>query len=355
MKDFLHGGRTYGDTIQLDFSANINPLGMPACARDAAVQGVMGSTEYPDPACTVLRRKLSRKWKVPMEFILPGNGAAELILHAVQAWPTDLFLIPVPSFYEYERAAGSVGGEIRWFRLKQEEGFLFSEACRDEILNAARQARAEGKSVTVLLGNPNNPTGACIPESILASLTASLEELGVRYLIDESFLPFVEGGEDRSLIPTVIHSRFGGVVRSFTKIYGMPGLRLGALVLGGDQWRNAVADRMQPWPVSMPALRAGEAALEATDFVSDTAALICLEREYLKQELSHGLAWEIHANEAPFILFRAPSDTAQLLEQQHIRIRACANFRGLDESWFRIGIRTHTENEKLVEQWRSLQ
>ena len=104
----------------------------------------------------------------------------------------------------------------------------------------------------------------------------------------------------------------------------------------------------------MPAQLAGEAALDESEFLTETTELIAREREYLCRELRKDLAWEVHAGPAPFLLFRAPADTAERLKEQGILIRSCANFRGLDDTWFRIGIRTHEENRKLVEQWRNL-
>ena len=134
----------------------------------------------------------------------------------------------------------------------------------------------------------------------------------------------------------------------------MPGLRLGVLATGDRQWNEALFGCAQPWPISLPAQLAGEAALDEKDFITATTELITAEREYLCRELQKDLVWELHAGPAPFVLFRAPADTAARLKEQGILIRSCKNFRGLDETWFRIGIRTHEENRELVEQWRKL-
>ena len=200
MKDFPHGGRTYGETARLDFSANINPLGMPEKVRDAALQGVLRSGEYPDPSNTVLTEKLSRRWGISPEMLTFGNGAAELLLRAACACPSDVTIIPIPSFYEYERAARACGSEICWIRLEKENGFVLDERILSEILHAARRERDRGKTVSVLLGNPNNPTGRCIPGEILDALLTALEQMDIRLLVDESFLPFAKAEETHTVI-----------------------------------------------------------------------------------------------------------------------------------------------------------
>ena len=354
MKDFPHGGRTYGEAARLDFSANINPLGMPEKVRDAAMQGVLRSGEYPDPNSTALTEKLSRHWDISPEMLMFGNGAAELLLRAACACPSDVTIIPIPSFYEYERAARACGSEICWIRLEKENGFVLDGRILSEILHAARRERDRGKTVSVLLGNPNNPTGRCIPGEILDALLTALEQMDIRILVDESFLPFAESEETQTVIRRLKSGRKIAALRSFTKIFGMPGLRLGVLATGDRQWNEALFGCAQPWPISLPAQLAGEAALDEKDFITATTELITAEREYLCRELQKDLVWELHAGPAPFVLFRAPADTAARLKEQGILIRSCKNFRGLDETWFRIGIRTHEENRELVEQWRKL-
>ncbi len=203
MKDFPHGGRTYGEAARLDFSANINPLGMPEKVRDAAdaaLQGVLRSGEYPDPSNTVLTEKLSRRWGISPEMLTFGNGAAELLLRAACACPSDVTIIPIPSFYEYERAARACGSEICWIRLEKENGFVLDGRILSEILHAARRERDRGKTVSVLLGNPNNPTGRCIPGEILDALLTALEQMDIRLLVDESFLPFAKAEEAHTVM-----------------------------------------------------------------------------------------------------------------------------------------------------------
>lgn len=354
MKEFPHGGRKHGETAKLDFSANINPLGMPEAVRDAALQGVMRSAEYPDPNSTILRDKLSLRWNISPEMLVFGSGAAELLLRAACACPSDMTIIPIPSFYEYERSALACGSGVRWIPLKKENGFVMDETVLSEILLAARRERGCGKTVSVVLGNPNNPTGKCIPDQVFDTMIREMESMDVRILVDESFLPFTNEEKKRTGIRRLEDGRKIAVVRSFTKIYGMPGLRLGVLATGDAEWLAAILDRGQPWPVSLPAQLAGEAALNEAEFLTETTELIDTEREYLCRELRKDLALEVHAGPAPFILFRAPADTAARLMEQGILIRSCDNFRGLDDTWFRIGIRTHEENRELVEQWRKL-
>lgn len=353
MREFTHGGNHGSAGTGLDFSANINPLGMPAGALEAALKGVHQSVRYPDPANRSLTEKLSRSLKIPGETIRFGNGAAELLMAAVRAQPSDCFLIPVPSFLEYERAAASTGNRIRFLLLPEEEDFAFTWKVRDRIVDITREELRTGGTVTVILANPNNPTGKCIPDGILRELCDYFEEENIRYLVDESFLPFVPDADERSVIPLVAGRKTGAVIRSFTKICGMPGLRLGYLVTGDARWRDGLDRGMQPWTVSLPAQMAGEAALGDPGFIRETRSLILREKPYLQNALKDGLAERVYEGEAPFILFRADPGTGERLRSRKIFIRDCRDFRGLEESYFRIGIRTHEENRKLIDIWRS--
>lgn len=351
----LHGGDIYDKDVRLDFSVNINPRGMPEAVLQAALSGVKDSTTYPDVKNTRLRELISACWSVPEDALFFGNGTAELMMTAVQAVPSDVYILPVPSFQEYERAAGSVSGEIHWIPLSEEKEFLLGEEERDRILDAAEKTRREQKTATILLGNPNNPTGQCVPREILAELAEYSEKKNVRLIVDESFLPFVPDSKERSLIQKAWGSEQILVLCSMTKIYAIPGLRAGVMISGNDTLLQQSRERTQPWRLSLPAQRAMEAAVQETDWIRKTIELIEKERIYLRQELSHGLARKVISGEAPFFLLAPePPDLKEQLLREGILIRDCRNFRELHGDFVRIGIRTHEENTRLIEAWRNI-
>ena len=351
----MHGGDIYDKDIRLDFSVNINPLGMPESVLQAAMRGVAHSTQYPDVRNSRLRALFSERWEVPEESLFFGNGAAELLMTVLQSDPTDRVILPIPSFQEYERATVSIGSEISWILLSEEKKYVLGEEELQQILKEAEDAKNKGQSVAVLLGNPNNPTGQCVPREILQQLSEAAEEKKFRLMIDESFLPFVPDEETRTMRKTAAGSDQVVVLRSMTKIYGMPGLRAGVLVSGNRTLLENMEKKTQPWRLSLPAQLAMEAAIQEPDWIEKTIRLMEDERTFLTEGLSRGLTRKILAGDAPFLLVEPTvPDLKERLLREGILIRDCQNFRGMGSGYVRLGIRTREENETLLNTWRNI-
>lgn len=347
-KDFvyLHGGDIRGAAEAsgrnvaeiLDFSANINPLGMPPGVREAIVESLDSSLNYPDPFCRRLREALSEKLGQPEDYILCGNGGADLIYRLVYAIRPKRALVTAPAFAEYEEAMNQTGTGIDFFPLGKTleitEGYVDKLSAEHDI---------------VFLCNPNNPTGILTPSSIVKKLLDKAKALNVRVCLDECFLDFVKNEEDYSAATWLAEYPNLIILKSFTKMYAIPGLRLGYVLCADTELLNRMRLAGQPWSVSEPAQAAGIAALKAEGFREKTIELVERERAFLKEKLEEvGLrVCDGHAN---YLCFQAAGDTtlADRMQAEGILIRRCANYHGLGPDFYRTAVRGHVENEKLL-------
>ena len=333
-----HGGVISGTGAAnvLDFSANLNPLGMPDNVREALARSVGDWERYPDPGCTELTERLSERLGVPPENIVCGSGAADLIYRIIGAVHPKHGLVADPCFSEYRKAFQENGIPVTGLMLYEETGFGFHE----NILNQVSNIR---KGYMLVFASPNNPTGRVIPRELLERFCTECEQLGVYFLCDECFLDLTENTASvrEFLNPNVI------MLSAFTKTYAMAGLRLGYAVFGDKRLAETVRRRGQYWSVSAPAQTAGIAALDSGDYRERSRRLITEQRGFLTERLSE-LGIKVFQSYANFLLLKSDIPLYEGLFERGIVIRRCANFGGLDKRFYRIAVRTESENEKLI-------
>ena len=438
--NYVHGGDVYRRAVDLDYSVNINPLGMPPRACAAAKHGVDQSTAYPDWKVEKLRDAvvsfLNRKFAVVVssaganadigvpsagmradatatgastgatvpvpgeietqearvvapEWISFGNGAADLIYRLMQVLRPQQVVVAAPAFAEYSVAAERVGAQLVPVYLSEADDFSFTPAVEAAFIHAIEKAPSGS---AVFLCNPNNPDGNVIRGEVLQRIAARCEARCSWLLVDECFLPFLRSEIHYSMVPSLRAFEHLVILRAFTKIYGMPGLRLGYMLTAAQALTDAVRATMTPWEINLPAQLAGVAALEETEFVEKTRALIRAERAFLVQTLPTLPYVEkvyVPVSDANFILFRTALtqpdcpdgrvrnselksesdpcvsgnrtvfashsvDLKSLLLDRGVLIRACGNYEGLDARYYRICVRTHEENLELIRRWRAL-
>ena len=343
---YLHGGDVYRTkNIEYDFSININPLGMPVRSLEAAREAVLLSGRYPDYKGGQLCRAIAEAEKADESWILLGNGAAELIYILCHTLRPAQGMITAPSFQEYEAAILSAGGSPVIWNLEEEDHFQI----RDDCLSAI----TEGVDVFFLC-NPNNPTGSLTERKLLEKIAAKCESTDTFFCLDECFLPFLENEENITMKHQVRKYPHLIILRAFTKIYGMPGLRLGYALSANEELLSRMRMCLQPWNTSIPAQMAGIEALKDRQYLEESRQLIRREKDYLTGEMRKGLAEKIYDSSANYLFFKSRSDLKELLLQHKILIRGCGNFRGLTDEHFRIGIRTHEENQELIRRWREI-
>ena len=357
---YHHGGELSGrENIRLDFSVNVNPLGVPASVRNV-LGGLLSQSDcgnalaplarYPDAVCTKLRRALAGKVNLPEDFILFGNGASELIMLVVAALEPRNALLLAPSFSGYERALRSHGAKIFYHYLRRENNFALQEA--PESLCFA------GLDM-IFLCNPNNPVGNCIDPELLERFAGLCEERNIFLVVDECFLGFAADGESRSLVRLVPSHPHLIVIDAFTKRYAIPSLRLGYAFSSHAMLFRKMQALQAEWSVSLPAQTAGLAALAEDGYLAKARSLIIQERAYMARELA-GLSFTVYDGVANFILFSSLGEDAgdvelyEKLLQRGMLIRSCANFHGLGDRDYRIAIRKHAENEMLINALRDI-
>ncbi|MCM1046042.1 MAG: aminotransferase class I/II-fold pyridoxal phosphate-dependent enzyme [Candidatus Gastranaerophilales bacterium] len=350
----FHGGDVYRNRVQYDFSININPLGMPVGCVEAAKQSVASCTRYPDWRGEELCLALAEAEGVRAEQILLGNGAAELLYTFMSCLRPKRVLFPVPAFVEYEAAVTAFGGSCDFWEMREQADFRLEEAFLDAI-----------REVTdlVILCNPNNPVGSVIKKELLLQIAEKCEKTNTWLCVDECFLPFAKeekeltGKHSLEAFPHLI------VLRAFTKIYGMPGLRLGYAMTADKEALERFRRCLQPWNTSIPAQAAGIQALRAKDFVEQTVNLVGKERAFLCENLADlppEIVDKIYPSEANFIFLRSRIDLYTRMLEQGFLIRNCRDYRGLLSEreglagYFRIAVKTHEENQAILDAMRRL-
>ena len=341
MNEFTHGGdwaayeRKYGRAA-LDFSSNVSPLGVPEGVRRAVRAAAERADRYPDPACRALRAAIAAEEDAERAWVLCGAGAADLIWRAVYAAQPRKALVTAPCFGEYEAALRGVSREVR--RCPPDGEFRLGEAFLSAI---------DGQVDLVFLCQPNNPSGVSINPMLLRRVAARCAETGARLVLDECFTGFLDSPEQYSLAGELASYSGLVILKAFTKLYGMAGLRLGYALSADTAFLDAMGRQGPPWSVSTPAQEAGLAALADRSYPEQVRELIRRERPLLARRLS-ALGLRVIPGEANFLLFRGPEGLKEALERRGILLRCCADFSGLDGSWYRTAVRTREENEALL-------
>ncbi|MEH2407880.1 threonine-phosphate decarboxylase CobD [Nostoc sp.] len=322
----------------LDFSASISPLGPPNSAIAAIMSQIGNLKHYPDPNYSELRLALSHFHQLPPEWILPGNGSAELLtLIGRELAQLAATILITPAFGDYYRTLAAYNAKVLECPLSLVVGHW------SLVIDKGQRTKDKG----LLLNNPHNPTGKLFSRD---SILPYLEQFAL-VVVDEAFMDFVPPNEEQSLIPVVQEYPNLVVLRSLTKFYSLPGLRLGYAIAHPDclakwqLWRD-------PWPVNTLAAAAAIAALQDTEFQQQTWAWLPPARNQLFQGLAKIPGLQPQASAANFLLVESQESTSQLQQQllkhHQILIRDCLSFKELGDRFFRVAVREESDNQRLL-------
>ena len=342
---YIHGGDIYKYKEYnqiLDFSTNINPFGPSERVIAAATAAIQEISRYPDNQCRSLVQALSEQLNLSQSFILCGNGAADLIFSLVLAEKPKKALITAPTFSEYEQALHTVGCQIQYAYLYTNKQFELDE----EFLTYLT-----ADLDILFLCSPNNPTGKKVSKELLQKILKKCEENEIRFVLDECFYEFLENPQRTTMQAEIVHHPQLVVLRAFTKMHAIPGLRLGYLLCSDFSLLEHIRMVRQPWSVSNIAQSAGIAALQDRVRVSYVRQYIIEERRRMEQELEQ-LGISYTPSDANYILlYREEKEKDSLYEgllRQHILIRDCQNYVGLKKGYYRIAIKKKEENNRLL-------
>lgn len=337
---YSHGGDIYKFNKDiLDFSANINPLGMPEKAKKTIVDNISAYFTYPDYANRELCSALEKFYQVNSRKIVCGNGAADLIYRIVISQKPENALITAPTFSEYEEALSTFSCNIKYHYLREAEDFRLQEDfldSMDEDLNI------------IFLCSPNNPTGSVIEIDLLSQILEKAKKIGATVVLDQCFLHFIEEEKPYNAIPLLESFDNLIILQAATKIFAMAGLRLGYCFVGNELVADEIRTTLQPWSVSTVASKAGIAALEEADFISKSKAYIKTQRRFLSEKLA-SLGYKVFPSEANYILIKGSKALGEALRKKGLLIRYCENYKSLNSNFYRLAVKSERENKKLVD------
>ena len=346
-----HGGNIlkYAETAGcapediLDFSSSINPLGPPEFLRGTISRAVGSLIRYPDPASGKLVEASAGIFALAPERIVAGNGSNQLIFAIPPALKIKKALITAPSYMDYENSCRLAGMEIEYFLLEEADDFVADTEKLSAVLRP---------EMLVFIGHPGNPAGTAMKPEAIRKLAAKHPD--TTFVIDEAFADF--GVADFTLLPDVPENVI--VLRSLTKFFAIPGLRIG-FCFASAALAGKIREYIPDWSVNAIAQEAGIKLLRDTaEYSRRTIENINHLRGRLSAQLAAIDGLKVYPGIANYLLVRRSRGGRdfyeRLLKEYHIAVRNCGNFRGLDENYFRVGLRSETENDLLADAVRNV-
>ncbi len=335
----VHGGDIYSYRRDIiDFSANINPLDIKKEVRDAIAESVDTASVYPDTEYKKLREAIAEIENTCPEYIVCGNGAAEIIFNLVLAIRPQKVLLTAPAFAEYEKAVDVWESEKIFFDLSESKGFEMDEGIL-KMINCVDM---------MFLCQPNNPTGKLIEPGLMKKIIDECSKNNVFLVIDECFLDFTGKKEEYTAAGSIEKYKNLFILKAFTKMFAIPGIRMGYGICAN----NAVMDKIyavrQPWSVSCTAEAAGIACCMIYDkTVSETVDYISNEKKFLYESFEK-MNVKYFSSAANYILFKAEEGLKEKMADKGFLIRSCSNYMGLDGHFYRMAVKKHEDNARFI-------
>ncbi|MFZ5965597.1 MAG: threonine-phosphate decarboxylase CobD [Bacillota bacterium] len=350
MKKVKHGGNVYEiaeaygfkEEEIVDFSANINPLGLPKSFKKALVENIHVVEKYPDPEYKSLVQTIAEANHVAPENIIVGNGATEIIFSIISALRAKRCLLTAPTFLEYERALTKAGCDVVFYYLKEKNDFQVD----DGIFGALEDVDL------LILCNPNNPTGKLVDRERLKEILRLCAEKRIHLIVDEAFIDFVDEPQQDTLRQYIDEYKNIYIIRALTKFFALPGLRIGYGISSNTVLLEKVRNEKEPWTVNSYAALAGEILLKDEAYIQESRSWILKERCYLYDALGKISGIKVFKPEANYILIKMEKEGIHLhkeLLMRKILIRQCGNYENLNQQFYRVAIKDRESNEKLIQ------
>ncbi len=353
----VHGGEVWdvakenGLSVDdlLDFSSSINPLGPSPLALKAMENSFSQLPFYPDSDSSALREAIASHFGgISKSNVVVGNGSTELIYLFAEVFlkKGNVALIAAPSFGEYASAVVRYGGKPKLIKLN-----------RDFQVEPAGFIREMTRAKAIFLCNPNNPTSMLIPQRSLVEIVERALDEDVVVFVDEDFIEFVENEESHSLAKRTGHYPNVFVLRTFTKFYGLTGLRVG-YGIADEETIKVFSRAKMPWNVNSLAQAAAVAALADEDHSKRTLEVVKAEKEFLSRELTSIRGFKVFPADTNFLFIdiRKSGLSAPELKSKMIAhgvlVRDCSSFARLDGYYIRVAVKTRRDNEKLLDAFR---
>lgn len=348
-----HGGNIYEIERKVgvqkerivDFSSNINPLGLNKKLIKSIKKNVGVALRYPDIEYHDLVDSISENYKIDRGFIIPGNGATEILSLYFKVLSPKKALILSPTFSEYERALRINGCEIKYFKLEENSGFVpvLSDLC-DEM---------KGGYDVVVMCNPNNPTGMAVGKGFAEELSNVCAKTGGRVFIDESFMDFLKDADEYTAAGLTGKHENLFILKSLTKFFAIPGIRLGFGMTSDTDLLARMKNVHDPWSINCFADLAGRTLLGDKKYISGTKKTVMSNREMFFKELNEIKNIKVFESCCNFLLIKLldnmnVSELQDRMLKDRILIRDCSNFKYLDKKFFRVAVKTKKQNSLFV-------
>lgn len=329
----------------IDFSSNINPFIVESMDKIVAA-GVENLQKYPDIKYRRLRKNIADYLRVEDSYIIPGNGATEIIYLLMRNLSGRLAIIN-PTFSEYRKGAEIAGLSVVDFVMDWKKDFKLD---LDEIY------RRKDEFDSIFICNPNNPDGS-VRE--IKKLLEFAEKEGKLLIVDETFIEFADSEKDRSLVNMVEKSKNLFIIRAVTKFFGIPGIRLGYGISSNRELLQKMYDEKEPWTINSFADSASDFIFKDDEYIRKSKEYFSKERICMINEINKIDGIKAFNSDANFILVRFENRNVldvkeNLLKRAGLLIRDASNFIGLDSSFARVAIKNHEQNTVLVDALRSV-
>lgn len=336
-----HGGYLGDNQKMLDFSININPLGMPESVRSSIISTIDHLGKYPEITGETSIKQLAKSVGINADQLILGNGAIELIYLFAKSLKPQKAMIVTPTFNEYARALTmNAQSEIRTWQLRAEDDFQLDAAAFTETV-------CDWHPEVIFICNPNNPTAKFHDHLFLEEMIQQCPE-DVIWFIDESFIDFSDRQSCLEFLKTGQSKMF--LLRSLTKFFGIPGLRIG-YGIGSQEIIRMMAEHKEPWTINAFALEAVKTIYENREYIEKTKTYIRTERQRVKEAVEKLPGIKVYESAADFHLYQTELKVLELqkaLHERNINIRTCEDFPGLEEHFFRAAIKKTEDNDCFI-------
>lgn len=355
MSKAIHGGnveeisRKYGvssDKI-IDFSANINPVGLNENVKSAMARALDKIEKYPDISYFNLKNAISKYENIDTDNLVLGNGAAEVIFNIIRSLKPKKVLLPAPTFSEYEEGVLSIDGSVEYYHLKEEENFQLNNELIDSLDESIDM---------IFICNPNNPTGVLTKSTFIKSLAKKSLETKTVVVVDESFLDFLGTEEEYTSKDLLEEYKNIVIVKSLTKFFAMPGIRIGYGISKNSEIISLINKVTVPWAVNVVASEGVIQALKEENYIRYSIDYVENEKKYLYENLKEIRNIKVFKPSVNFIMFKVLNDVdlKEELIKHNILIRDCSNYEGLNNGFYRVAVRNREENNKLISKLKDI-
>ncbi|URZ15886.1 pyridoxal phosphate-dependent aminotransferase [Clostridium felsineum] len=340
----IHGGDIYTEGVfkgkeLIDYSSNINPLGVPKTFLSNINEAVKNLEVYPDVSYRKINKSIENYLKIKNMGIVLGNGASEIIELSVSLFKR--ILIVVPSYIEYEINARRHNVDIIYSYLNNDMDIDY-----EDIMSKLKDVEA------IIIGNPNNPNGGIINKDKFKYILNFAEKNKKTIIIDEAFVEFT-GNTNFSFTQEAEQYNCLFIIRAMTKFFAMPGIRFGYGITKNKEIINKIKEKQNPWNINCFAEIAAIKCLSDKKYIEESLLWIKSARGNFINEL-HDISFieKVFYPHANFVLIKLKKITGEtlyeLLLQEGFVIRRAENFKGLDDSFVRFAIKDDRLNESFI-------